>query len=218
MDNNMNVVDFNNMPNDLNNENNEVNQNVEFQVNETPDFNSEPMPQMDYQTNEGQPEFNSEVSVEPISEAPQMDYQPQPEVQQPMYQEPQQVFEQPAQFNPGPMPDPVQPQMNYEQPIPTTQPNQNVNPTDTPVINVEQTPTEVFGAPVNPQPMNNQVGPNPIIDIQPVEEKPKYGYVGSEHKADLNEGSNANITFIIILAILMFAFIIFLPYISKMIG
>lgn len=195
MDNNMNVVDFNNMPNDLNNENNKVNQNVEFQVNETPDFNSEPM-----------------------QEAPQMDYQPQPEVQQPMYQGPQQVFEQPAQFNPGPMPDPVQPQMNYEQPIPTTQPNQNVNPTDTPVINVEQTPTEVFGAPVNTPPVNNQVGPNPIIDIQPVEEKPKYGYVGSEHKADLNEGSNANITFIIILAILMFAFIIFLPYISKMIG
>lgn len=204
MDNNMNVVDFNNMPNDLNNgTNNEV--------------NNQPM---DYQENNVQPEINPVQSEPMIQPDVQVDYQPQPEVQpmneQPMYQETQQVFEQPVQpeFNPGP----VQPQMNYQQPEPTTQPNQNVNPGDTPVINVEQTPTEVFGAPVNTQPTNNQVGPNPIIDIQPVEEKPKYGYVGSEHKADLNEGSNANITFIIILAVLMLAFIFALPYISNLLG
>lgn len=182
MDNNMNVVDFNNMPNDLNN-----------RVNNQPEMNQ--------QVNFQQPEVQPEPMVQQDPNA--MNYQAQPSVQP----QPVQPQVQPLNQNVEPFPN----QNTTEQPIQNT-------PGEIPVINVNQTPTEVFGAPVNTPPVNNQVGPNPIIDIQPVEEKPKYGYVGSEHKADLNEGSNANITFIIILAVLMLAFIIALPYLSNLIG
>lgn len=168
MDNNMNVVDYNNLENN-------VGQSVQPQPVQMPNVEPQPM---------GQPSPMPEMGQVPV--------------------------------NPEPQPVPVQP-IN-QQPI-----DQNVNMVnqsfETPTIDVNQTPTEIFGAPVNEQPVSTPDVQNIIPPTGPAEaEQPKYGYMTNEDKPNLNTDSNANIKFIIFLAILMLGFIIALPYLSNMLG
>lgn len=128
---------------------------------------------------------------------------------------------QPAPVNPEPQPVPVQPisQQPTNQNIDGNIMNQSVQNVEAPTIEVNQTPTEVFGAPVNEQPVNDSNVQTIVPPIGPEEAvQPKYGYMTNEDKPNLNTDSNANIKFIIFLAILMLGFIVALPYLSNMLG
>ena len=141
--------------------------------------------------------------------------EPVPEVQQVPV-----VEETPVQNNPfqQPIGEINQQPINQNIQMPEVN-NQSVPVQEVPTIDVNQTPTEVFGAQVNEQVPDNQNVQNIIPPIGPEEAvQPKYGYMTNEDKPNLNEGSNANITFIIFLAVLMLGFIIALPYISNMLG
>ena len=123
-----------------------------------------------------------------------------------------------------PMEQPIPPVQPMGQPVPPVQPmGQPVPPTEqsgeVPVISIEQTPTEVFGEQVNmPQPndptMMNQMMQS--INEQQQPEAPKYGYVNNNQKTDLNNDSNINLKVVIFIAILIFAFIMAMPYLSDM--
>lgn len=180
MDNNMNVVDYNNIGN------NNMDQGVQPQP--------VPMP---------------EVAPNPF----EMPQQPTPN---PFGMQQQPVSSQPV----GPGQVPVQPVESQ-----TVNPVQNVDgnimnqTVEAPTIDVNQTPTEVFGAPVNEQPVNDPNVQTIVPPIGPEEAvQPKYGYMTNEDKPNLNTDSNANIKFIIFLAILMLGFIVALPYLSNMLG
>lgn len=146
-----------------------------------------------------------------------------------------QIPVQPVEPNMGPQPvqqpvppmEPVQPiQQPVEQPVQQPMGPQPMNPNmgpmpqgDVPVINVEQTPTEVFGQQVNTQQPNDPTRMNQMIDSinsqqQPVE--PKYGYNTNEQKPNLNADSNVNLKVVIFIAIIIFGFIMALPYLSSM--
>jgi len=134
-------------------------------------------------------------------EIPSYNEVPQMQPEMPSYNEVPQMQQEIPSYNEVPQ---MQPDMNY-----------------VPVLDIEEdevikTPSDVFGVNIpNEQPQPTQEVPE--INVQPVEEeKPKYGYASNE-KADLNEDENANIKFIIFLAILMLIFIFLLPYISNLI-
>ena len=88
-------------------------------------------------------------------------------------------------------PENINPSMNVSQNI---QP-ENINPN----MNVSQ----------NSQP--ESINPNDVN-----QEQPKYGYGSNENKESLNDENKSNLKFVIILAILMLAFIILLPYLSNL--
>lgn len=135
--------------------------------------------------------------------------------------------QQPMNPNIGPqMPEqPVNPNMGPQMPQQPMNPNmgpqmpQGTINGDVPVINVEQTPTEIFGQQVNqPQP-NDPTQMNQMLESinqQQQPEQPKYGYATNEQKPDLNADSNVNLKVVIFLAILIFAFIMALPYLSSL--
>lgn len=64
----------------------------------------------------------------------------------------------------------------------------------------------------NIDPENIKVQPNNINS----EQQQQYGFKSDESKASLNNENNSNLKFVIILAILMLAFIIMLPYLSNL--
>ena len=111
--------------------------------------------------------------------------------QQPMSQPEPVVASQPSM---------AQVQTPNVQPVSSVNPNTNPQTID-PSINVGQ----------NIQPEN--------IKVQPADlnaEQPKYGFESNENKASLNDENSSNLKFVIILAILMLAFIIMLPYLSNL--
>lgn len=76
----------------------------------------------------------------------------------------------------------------------------------------------VFGMPIENnliEENNNTIETNPLTNNEVKEEQPKYGYASNE-KANLNKDENANIKFIIFLAILMLAVIIALPFLNSL--
>lgn len=149
--------------------------------------------------------------VQPMPQQPAMPQQPvMPDnMAQPMPQQPV-MPDNMAQ----PMPQqPVMPQNNMAQPI------NPENPGEIPVINVEQTPTEVFGQQVNNMQPNDPTRMNQMlesINMQQQPEQPKYGYNTNEQKPDLNADSNVNLKVVIFIAILIFAFIMAMPYLSDL--
>lgn len=126
--------------------------------------------------------------------------------------------------------------MNYSQPTPqatTVNYNQMPNMNQSPVANMNSTvastntqvPNQVAQAPGMNVGYNSNVDPNYSSGLNPnIQEDysvsqqmdPLMYNEKNEPQADLNENSNANMRFIIVLAILVFAFIIALPYLSSL--
>ena len=223
--NNMNGMNFNNNQNQFNNNQNMYQQ---TQMNQMPnqfvmtdDGNFAPiqneMPQMEQPQIQPEPINPFSAPMQSYNEVPQAQPMPSynevPQVQpMPTYNEVPQVQSMPS-YNEVPQ---VQPMQSYNE---VSQVQPEINPV--PVLDIEedevvQTPSDVFGVNVpneQPQPVQEITG---MPMQQPEEEKPKYGYASNE-KADLNADENANIKFIIFLAILMLAVIFLLPYLSNLI-
>lgn len=222
--NNMNTMNFNNNQNQNMYQQAQMNQ-VSNQFVMTDDDNFAPMP-----TYNEMPQVQPKMSA--YNEVPQVQpempaYNEVPQVQQmPVYNEVSQVQPEMPAYNEVPqvqpeMPaynevPPVQPIPSYDE-VPQVQPDTNA----VPVLDIEedevvQTPSDVFGVNV-PEEQIQQPQPMSSMPIQQVEaEKPKYGYASNE-KADLNADENANIKFIIFLAVLMLVVIFLLPYLSNLI-
>ena len=175
---------------------------------------------------------NNNMEMQPMPEQPissDMGPQPMPEQPIPNSMGPQPMSEQPIPNGMGPQPMPQQPIPNGmgpqpmpEQPIPNNMGPQPMNQEmagEVPVINIEQSPTEVFGQQVNVGQPNDPTKMNQMlesINVQQQPETPKYGYTTNEQKPDLNADSNINIKVIIFIAIIILGFIIALPYLSSL--
>lgn len=98
------------------------------------------------------------------------------------------------------------------------QPVQDMNQSD--IVNEMSSlqADNIFGSPINNE-QENTISDDKIevnLDEKIEEEKPKYGYISNE-KPNLDKDDNANIKFIIFLAILMIIVIILLPFLSNLI-
>ena len=97
------------------------------------------------------------------------------------------------------------------------QPVQDMNQSD--IVNEMSSlqADNIFGSPINNE-QENTISDDKIevnLDEKIEEEKPKYPYISNE-KPNLDKDDNANIKFIIFLAILMLIVVILLPFLSDL--
>ena len=198
--NNMNVVDFNNLNNQVNN-----NQNM-YQQTQTTNQN---VPNMSMNQNSYNGIPNMSMNQNPYNGTPNMS------MNQGQYNGTPNMY---ANQNPYS----EVPNMGMNQNMYNEIPNNDYSkPNAVRVLDIEEddikTPSDVFGVNIPNEQLEQQQQEISQINQVPVEEeKPKYGYASNE-KANLNADENANIKFIIFLAILMLGVIILLPYLSKFI-